>query len=175
MKTTEIKIPKGCNATIYQDGDKIVIEYEEALRFKRGDFVYWSGNNEGVRIILDHCDTFSDSWKCANETNITGENISCSEICLRPATENERQQLLDALHAAGKDWNAEKMEIVDWVWRPKYGDVYYIANVNCEQKYIGSTWNGDTDDVYLNKVGIVFKTKSEAIACTERMLKAARL
>ena len=43
MKQTEIKIPKGCKATnVSRTEDKIVIEYEESPKFKRGDFVYWS-------------------------------------------------------------------------------------------------------------------------------------
>ena len=35
----EFIIPVGTKATMYQDGDKVVIEYEEKFQPKNGDFV----------------------------------------------------------------------------------------------------------------------------------------
>ena len=173
MKPTEIKIPKGCKATMRQDGNMIVIEYEESPKFKRGDFV----KTDSYLFIYSH--STSVMWRIVSldiesgklyTDNQCDRNVSVGESKGEFMTESERQQLIDALHAVGKDWDAEKMEIVDWVWRPKLGQMYYVPNL-CSLDYsTGVKYDADNCDERRIERGIAFKTPQEATEKAKQML-----
>lgn len=171
MKKTEIKIPKGCKATMYQDGDKIIVEYEEKKKFKNGDFLVGAESGQGRHIIFIH----------GGENRSLHAILTMKGICTttfygvyhgsaREATESERQELLDALHKIGKDWDAEKLQIVDYEWKPKYGETYYIPNPISESLYCESMFSIHPLDRRAVKYKIAFRTKEEAIAKTKQML-----
>lgn len=177
MKQTEIKIPKGCKATMYQDEDKIVIEYEESPKFKRGDFVYWSGclsGYSGIVIIKKDCLQQDELYYFAHLDKECSLSFNCHIGTYwrsqRLATDTERQQLIDALHEAGKDFDFEKMEIVDFVWMPKHGEPYYTPDVYEEDLYSQGTYYGDDDDLLVFNRGLGCKTEEEAIKRAKQML-----
>ena len=175
MKPTEIKIPKGCKATMRQDGDMIVIEYEEQRKFKKGDFVHHECGNYAIFKEVGNLE------KCVVYATIVFGKLQISENNIphcgymdgidRYASEEEKKTLIEELNKVGKDWDAEKMEVVDYVWRPKCGEMYYYPSVglasNC---YIPS----NSADKYRVERGLVFKTKEEAISCAEKMLNSIK-
>ena len=175
MKQTEIKIPKGCKATMYQDEDKIVIEYEE--QFKRGDFIalHYPYKSTISLLCLDDMDGYgnyrsifgiSESGLFATKNTFFIENV----LRVRLMTESEKQKVIDRLRETGKDWDSERMEIVDWVWRPKYGDPYYTPDVYEEDLYSQGTYYGDDDDLLVFNRGLGCKTEEEAIKRAKQML-----
>lgn len=174
MKKTEIKIPKGCKATMYQDGDKIIVEYEEKKKFKNGDFLIIDKDEhyhrslfiyDGEKTILHSCHALL-VMDVLYFTPSDGVDISNA----RGMTESERQELLDALHKIGKDWDAEKLQIVDYEWKPKYGDIFYVPAPLDNRLYNEFMFLNDHIDMRAVKYKIAFRTKEEAIAKTKQML-----
>jgi hypothetical protein len=119
MKNT-YKIPEGCTSiSIEQIGNKIVTEFKTG--FKKGDilvasieseFIYISGGSDKVIFMIDKGEKYVQSETCIDKYY---HNI-------RLATQPEKQLLFDALAKAGKQWNAETLQIEDLKVEPKVGD-----------------------------------------------------
>ena len=77
-------------------------------------------------------------------------------------TEEEKKLLLDALHEKGKDWDFEKMEIVDYRWRAEIGGKYWYLDSFGDVDY--SIEEYDRLDTCRFNFGNYFKTKKEAEA-----------
>lgn len=59
-------------------------------------------------------------------------------------------------------------------WKPEYNEKYYIPSINNAVGYNDFYWKGDdSDDKYYN-LGLVFKSKEEAIALGQKMLAVAK-
>ena len=73
-------------------------------------------------------------------------NSSCRCNIFIPATEEEKQLLLSKLHEIGKDWDAEKKEVVDLKWEPKLKErflqPYFDRNISlfvcCEANWLNT-------------------------------------
>ena len=67
-----------------------------------------------------------------------------------------------------------KTEVVKLPWKPQKGDKYYIPCIVAQPEYMYSRlyWNNDHIDIEHYRMGLVCKTPEEAIALTEKMLKA---
>ena len=175
MKQTEIKIPKGCKATMRQDGNMIVIEYEE--QFKRGDFIalHYSHKSTISLLCLDDID---GDGNYRSIFGISGSGLFSTKntyfignvLRVRLMTESEKQKVIDRLREAGKDWDSEKMEVVDLVWRPKHGEPYYTPDVYEEDLYSEGTYYGDDEDLLVFNRGLGCKTEEEAIKRAKQML-----
>jgi hypothetical protein len=57
-------------------------------------------------------------------------------------------------------------------WKPINGEKYYIpyVSINKENMYEKYCWGGDRTDEAFYEQGIVFKTKEEALAMSEKIL-----
>ena len=77
--------------------------------------------------------------------------------------------LLYALHADGKDWDAENKRIIEYKWKPKDGEGYYV--INTLFKVLRFTWQSYSFDFDLLKSGNCFKTKEEAEAKAKEILE----
>lgn len=174
MKKTEIKIPKGCKATMYQDGDKIIVEYEEKKKFKNGDFLIIDEDEHYHRslFIYDREKTILHSYHALLVRDILyfppSDGVDIGNA--RGMTESERQELLEALHKIGKDWDAEKLQIVDYEWKPKYGDEYYYPRIYEYNMYGCGFFTGTDMEINAMKYKLITRTKEEAIAKTKQML-----
>lgn len=123
-----IPIPTGYTAKI--ENNTVIFEPKTA-KFKKGDFVIGK-NHKCMAIFREY--TYAGAFSEYVGVNIfgsllygEGRTFGISED-YRLMTDSEKQTLLDKLHEFGKDWDEEKCEIVDWVWKPKSGDlVYYIT------------------------------------------------
>lgn len=64
--------------------------------------------------------------------------------------------------------------IVKLPWKPKYDEEYYIPSISNTFGYNKFYWRGDdSDDKYYN-LGLIFKSKEEAIALGQKMLAVAK-
>lgn len=66
------------------------------------------------------------------------------------------------------------IRIVKLPWKPKYDEEYYIPSISNTFGYNKFYWRGDdSDDKYYN-LGLIFKSKEEAIALGQKMLAVAK-
>lgn len=87
------------------------LEIEKQLEFKDGDIVVYGKSVAICRRIYKHTLSFYISLNEMFGLLFAGEVKSSEEY--RLATEEEKQQLFDALEKEGKAWDAEKKQIVD--------------------------------------------------------------
>lgn len=157
-----ITIPDGCKAVVK---DKIITIEKELQEFKDGDFctirtshgswifIYKSKKDYGIAY---HCSILDDGFR----------RPLCYDILVdtknetRYSTEEEKQFLLDAMHEYGKDWDADKKQIVDYKWKPKIGDNYYYIDLFLD--VVDDIWSDDRMDDLVYTSGNCFKTKDEA-------------
>ena len=158
-----ITIPDDCKAVIK---DKIITVEKEMHEFKDGDFVALNNIGGKFLIIYKSKRGFSDAYYHAVTYNVYHEYhvVTYNDWCVyddaRIATEEEKQLLLYALHADGKDWDAENKRIIEYKWKPKDGEDYYV--INTFFKVLRFTWQSYSFDFDLLKSGNCFKTKEEA-------------
>lgn len=89
------------------------LEIEKQLEFKDGDIVVYGKSVAICRKIYKHTLCFYVSLNEMFGLLFDGEVESSEEY--RFATEEEKQQLFDALAKEGKAWDAEKKQIVDLI------------------------------------------------------------
>ena len=106
------------------------LEIEKQLEFKDGDIVVYGKSVAICRKIYKHTLSF---YVSLNEMVglLFADEVESSEK-YRFATEEEKQQLFDALEKEGKAWDAEKKQIVDL--KPK---CEFKPMDLCLMKYIG--------------------------------------
>ena len=166
-----ITIPDDCKAVIK---DKIITVEKEVQEFEDGDFLY--SRNDVCEFVIIYkikrggCDAYF--YACVPYVNL-GKNVSYNGWCVgwdyRIATEEEKQFLLDALHAEGKDWDAENKRIIEYKWKPKDGEDYYV--INTLFKVLRFTWQSYSFDFDLLKSGNCFKTEEDAKAKADEIIK----
>ncbi len=162
-----IAIPTGCKATV---SDGYVLVEAEKPEFKRGDFVFAFGdvhivsNIDGDEVHFDVCVVLSSK-------KVYFERDFGLELHFRHATPEERTKLLEAMHAAGKDWDAEKQEVVDWVWMPKMGEDYFM--ISDMGKVMECSWDDFGTDKKRAEEKCIFRTRELAEAALE-MLKQCK-
>lgn len=136
-KTYKITLPKGVSVneieTNVEDGVlSVSVEMvKERYMPKDGDFVTCG---EGYRLwVIIYKHTEHDPYECSYyyvKKNMGLDTIMLDDYCnvqdtLRPSTEEERQELLDALAKEGKRWNPNTKQIEDVRWRAVKGNPYY--------------------------------------------------
>lgn len=164
MKKEELKELDRVITTLVECAEKVkyLINEPEKYTPKMGDFIYneFAGGNY-IDIYKNEKDFFASFKFEANNLTLKPSEIPyawCSNI--RPATEEEKQILLNALHEKGKDWDFEKLEIVDYRWRAKIDNKYwYLDSFGRVQWSIEENYEGDT--LRFNR-GNYFKTIEEA-------------
>lgn len=179
MEREEIEIPDNVKVTI--DGRKIIIEYEEEeskSEFNNGQFLtHRIGLDRFIVIFKDRKDRKINALEYYVMLNYSDEiyyNDICDHNGWHESTESEKQELLDALHKYGRDWDAEKLQIVDYIWKPKKGEIYFCPSINNDSLFIEMTWINDMADDKCFKRGLVFKTQEQAIACAKKMLESIK-
>lgn len=63
---------------------------------------------------------------------------------------------------------------VEGEWKPKKNEIYYTIYFATSYMYVVSSWQDDAVDNRLFELNLVFRTKEEAIAMTEKMLAVAK-
>ena len=166
-----ITIPDGCRAVIK---DKIITVEKEVQEFEDGDFVY------SINDVCEFVMIYKSKKECSyanyhasiymgQRENLVSYNNWCVCYDARIATEEEKQFLLDALHADGKDWDAVNKRIVEYKWRPKHGEPYYM--INTLFNVLKCTWSSSGFDFDLLVNRNCFKTEEEAQAKADKIIK----
>ena len=165
-----VAIPEGCKAVVK---DNVIIFETIEPKFKKGDFVYGNYSRLSQKFVFIF-DREKDSNSSFNKANLflDDERIFYSGIVehdsIRPATESEKQQLIKKLRKNGKDWDAEKLEIIDYRWYPEnnYDFGYYVTEHNQVNKAVNKS-KGIIDVLY--NVGNLFKTPELAEQAAEKV------
>ena len=159
-----ITIPDDCKAVIK---DNVITVEKEGQEFKDGDF-YTVQTLYGSYVFI---------YKSNKENNrvyyyalsLSGLRLPLYDnSCLASkdetsvSTEEEKQMLLNAMHADGKDWDADKKQIVDYKWKPNYRELYYNINYSLDIQIDSHVWYGDALDEICFSNGNCFKTTEEA-------------
>lgn len=167
----------GLLAALTMPDDRPYLQWmkERSYKPKDGDFVYVKTSlgdsefifikkeglyitNKYISYVFDPGTFFYDDKRivCINDHIIT----------IRPATKEEKQLLLDALHKDGKDWDAENRQIVDYKWKPKIGTYIHYPHFNNEfNQFVILTRVWKENDMYLHlllKKGWIFQTFKES-------------
>ena len=88
------------------------------------------------------------------------------------------------LRCSGRDWWEEvpdtlvqmlagmTRKIIKFPWKPQKGEKYYIPRIGAQPEYMYSVnhWDNDDYDKEYYSMGLVCKTKKEAIDMTKKML-----
>ena len=161
-------MPEGCTAEIKQEKGFLVVTFEpEKWEPKDGDVIAFGKKGIGIFKAYDSIG-HEEYATYVNELNFN-ENGWVNDN-MRPATEEEKQRLFDALAKEGKRWNAEEKRIEDLPrWRALYGDNYYSIGSMLTvdpQTEIGFS----TDDKHYY-AGNYFKTREAAERAAEKMRK----
>ena len=154
-----IAIPTGCKATVSEG----YVLFERKETYKKGDFVY----AVGCVFILSKVaggELHFDVGVNLISNKVGFESDFGIEENFRYATEDEQRQTIEALRVIGKDWDFEKQEIVDWEWRPKIGDNYFIIDPEDGSGVMELSYDNDSIDNINLKIGIAFRTRELAEA-----------
>ena len=167
-----ITIPDDCKAVIK---DKVITVEKAVQWFKDGDFVslntivgkfliIYKSKRVGYGLYY-HAATYNGYC----ENRVVPYNNWCVYDDARIATEEEKQFLLDALHADGKDWDADKKQIVDYSWKPKIGETYYFISWGFD--VLDNPWSYDYWEKLAYNKGNCFKTKEEAQKYADKFIE----
>lgn len=124
MKTKQYAVPEGCKITwVAIENNKVIVKYECAEpRFKKGDFLTWLG----VPIIFNSDNPLKPLAYLTVSSGVSYD-ASITLMNLRLATPEEKQLLLDKMRENGKDFDFEKLEVVDYVEMIEEGQrTFYI-------------------------------------------------
>lgn len=172
-KTYKITLPKGVSVneilTNVEDGVLSVSVEMEKERYmpKDGDFVTCGNSYRLWVIIYKH--TEHDPHECSHYyvmKNMGFDTITLDDYCnaqdtMRPSTEGEKRELLDALANEGKRWNAETKQIENLPrWRAEKGGFYFYLNSALVPSIIQDLYMDANDDLYA--IGNYFKTSEAA-------------
>lgn len=175
----KIGIPEGCRAIVKAEDNYLIIIVEEKFEPKNGDFVFVKDNNKDNRKIF----IFKLIDKTIKSNNLFYHAMMSGTVCfnasmagidrwdiVRPATDAEKQQLLDALAAEGKRWNAEEKCIETIKFKPTYEQAYFYPVFNGKGFSQSRIWRNEDADNVLYEAGMCCKTLEEAIALSKKIL-----
>lgn len=171
MKEIKLNIPDGCKTVIINlDGNKVTTEFEtEKWEPKDVDFV----SSDDGRIVI-----YADTNKSGGIISYAG----CSSCFLttkkdsgwgytiyyHPATDEEKQRLLNKLKEAGYLWNPEKKEVEKIPrWRATKGGFYYYLS-----SFSDVTKNEEENDMiddFRYNLGNYFRTREVALKVADEI------
>lgn len=161
-------------STVDKETTKIIMDKYREIKlpeqWKNGDILYSDTDKEFA--------VFKDKWKLDSDKFLAyfatchGGYLTLQAIRrrgFRLTTKLEVEQFYEYLHSIGKDWDAEKKQLVDWKWKPKDGEDYYYILSNGIVHL--STWFDYKVDNSRFSIGNCFKTKEEAEIMAEKFIK----
>ena len=172
----KIQVPDGCSAKIeQQDGFLVVVfepKKEEKWVPKDGDVIAFGADPEDLSIAIFESMEEDDCFKAhaVFDNRILFYKPGWLFMNIRPATDDEKQRLFDALAKEGKRWNAETKQIEDLPrWRAKDGEKYYFIS-DCLDVDFTSEDSDEYDDSYY-AADNYFKTEEAASRAAEKIRK----
>ena len=113
--------------------------------FKRGDFLKVRKKTGDLCVVIfdkyhNGNDFFNSLW---NNLGFPYNNWASRSFSL--CSESEIEEAIKQLNDQGKDWDAEKKEIVDYIWKPKIGDVIYYIDADNDDFVLDFVFEGKYD------------------------------
>ena len=153
METLEIEKPE------FKDGDIVTIKgvdnFYEICIFKEISFTKSPSHKYVEKYASYNVELEETLW--SNK----GESVNIEARTIHFATEEEKQQLFDALAKEGKHWNAEKKQIEEI--EPKFDagdilnvaslDITYILSEDIQGNHYAYAYLKNTEDVVINENG----------------------
>lgn len=162
----KIAVPEGCTASVEKKDNFVIVTFEpKEWKPKDGDIIAFGTRRIGIFKAYDSIGheeyaTYVDELHF-NESGWRNDNM-------RPANEEEKQRLFDALAKEGKRWNAETKQIEDLPrWRAKRGDMYYTITRNFTVDIYPE--DGEATDEELHFACNYFKTREAAEKVAEQI------
>ena len=166
-KNASIKSVVNGNITIevynpYKAGDYLRVRVFDNVWIT---LVYKEYNHEEIKLHF-FASSNGDSYK---NNDSWFKNLAYDSEDIRYATPAEIEEFHDLLHANGKHWNAETLQLEDYVWKPMVGYPYYYiaaaARIHC-------MINEDTPaDKAIIGIGNCFQTEKEAEQYVDKFKK----
>lgn len=140
-------------------------------QWRDGDFL--AGRRGNLFVVFSHKgQNFSFvAYMQASEDGVQEypNGVICFREDYRLATDEEAKRFREQLHKHGKEWDAEKKKLVEWKWKPKFGEKYFVVNTFGRVDHFIWT-NGTVDNGFYN-VGNCFATRKEAEVTREKFMK----
>lgn len=168
------------HAKIYEEIARIIMDdyYEIKLpekQWKDGDILFSETDNEFAVFEVEHINSnkFFSYLSTCYAGYLTHQDIPKRDF--RLATESEIEQFYNRLHAINKDWDTEKKQLVDWVWKPNDKEAYYTIEINRGkvEARLRVCFNDDIDKELI-KTCNYYRTEREAEKAAERVKKALK-
>lgn len=154
------------------------LEIEKQLEFKDGDIVVYGKSVAICRRIYKHTLSFYVSLTEMFGLLFADEVESSEEY--RFATEEEKQQLFDALEKEGKAWDAEKKQIVDlkpkcelkpfdrciWKIRNCEGSIWRASFVSYVDEYGATPMDVSIDEDLVNLIILPYNDQTKLLVGT---------
>lgn len=154
------------------------LEIEKQLEFKDGDIVVYGKSVAICRRIYKHTLSFYVSLTEMFGLSFADEVESSEEY--RFATEEEKQQLFDALEKKGRAWDAEKKQIVDlkpkcefkpfdrciWKIRNCEGSIWQASFVSYVDEYGASPMGMSIDEDLVNLIILPYNDQTKLLVGT---------
>ena len=154
------------------------LEIEKQLEFKDGDIVVYGKSVAICRRIYKHTLSFYVSLTEMFGLLFADEVESSEEY--RFATEEEKQQLFDALEKKGKAWDAEKKQIVDlkpkcelkpfdrciWKIRNCEGSIWRASFVSYVDEYGATPMDVSIDEDLVNLIILPYNDQTKLLVGT---------
>ena len=167
----KIQVPDGCSAKIeQQDGFLVVVFEPKEWKPKDGDIIMFGGGTDMTAIFQSYSDDGTFSAHIVYSGKLIPFKPGWINRNMRPATDDEKQRLFDALAKEGKRWNAETKQIEDLPrWRAyEKGEYYGILPDTTVGKL--TECRDDVDKIMYER-GNYFKTREAAERAAEKIRK----
>lgn len=156
-----------------EDGSEAALMVKEYCReiklpeqWKDGDILY--DENDDVFAVVRDIHGYISTHIAINNGEIEKDfTFPKEDFCL--ATPSEVERFHDLLHRHGKEWDAEKKQLVDWRWKPKRNEEYWA--ITPEGDIDLYRWEDTIDDSKYYDFGNCFGTNEEAEAMAEKVKK----
>lgn len=153
---------------------EVIMDYYREIRlpeqWKDGDLLAGGGGNL-FAIFSYTMESSFVAYMLVNEDGVREyeEGVICRQEDYRLATDEEAKRFHELLHKHGKDWDAEKKKLVEWKWKPKFGEEYFVVNTLGRVDYY--KWEDATVDNDFYNLGNCFPTREEAETMAEKVMK----
>ena len=172
-----------CDKMIQEYGETICGKKVQKYEPKDGDFIFVKSRLKPYVTKYSYIGIFHDIIKDDGWSTILLMYASLKDesrlVCgnsiepyinaeyIRPATEEEKELLIDKLTEVGKRWNPNTKQIEDVRWRAKEGGEYYYVITTSLVEQTFDRYSSIDDTLY--KSGNYFKTREAAEKVAEQI------
>lgn len=113
-----------------------------------------------------------ESFRVGNDDSLKSYYFRFTNIGLEFSTANEDDVWVTANSYTLFSLLRGELAVIKLPWKPKMEGKYYIPCIHCNESCLFSVcyWCGDSADEKFYQLGLVCKTREEAIAMTKKMI-----